>query len=315
MIMINQELKIWNRLLTLKNLPFGSVHSITNPEVEKQIYQFITDAANDRCLDDKELSKNFISSYLNWIKSTQNNLILGLDEFHHAVYSNGTTEAFDKFYMKHRNRRLRFFRGEYMYHMAAGATSFDHCLEIEEGSIDKNDVVVISIPFAGTGNEHPRMTEILNTCDDLDIPVLIDCCYFGVCSGVTFDFTHRSIKEITFSLSKNFPVQHLRIGMRLTRNNDDDLLFIYNKNNYTNRLGCSVGNKILKYYSPDYNYDVYHNIQEEFCNILQIEKSKCVFFGTSETKFQNYNRGIAENRLCFSKYLYSKKLPEYDIES
>ncbi len=308
--MINHELEVWNRLLALKNLPFGSVHSIANPEIENQVYQFINDAADDNCLSDVEISKNFILSYVDWIKSTKNNTISGLDEFTHAVYTNGTTEAFDKFYMKHRNRRLRYFRGEYMYHAAAGKFSFDASLEIEHGDIDKNDVVVISLPFAGTGNEHPRMKDILDTCDKLSVPVLLDCCYFGVCAGINFDFTHQSIEAITFSLSKNFPVQHLRIGIRLTRKNDDDLLFIYNKNNYTNRLGCSVGNKILKSYSPDFNYNTYHNTQEEFCKILNIEKSNCVFFGISKTNFQEYNRGIEQNRLCFSKYLYSKKLPE-----
>lgn len=308
--MTNQELTIWNQLLVLKNLPFGSAYSITNPEIEKQVYQFIIDAANDNCLSDTETSKNFIASYVSWIKSTKNNVILGLDEFSHAVYTNGTTEAFDKFYMKHRNRRLRYFRGEYMYHAAAGKFSFNQYLEIEEGAIDQNDVVVISLPFAGTGNEHHAMSKILNICDSISVPVLIDCCYFGVCLGITFDFTHKSIQEITFSLSKNFPVQHLRIGMRLTRNNDDDLLSIYNKNNYTNRLGCSVGNKILKSFPPDFNYNTYYETQEKFCKILKIEKSKCVFFGTSKTNFQEYNRGIEENRLCFSKYLYYKKLPE-----
>lgn len=311
--MTNQELTIWNRLLLLKNLPFGSVHSITNFEIEKQVNQCIIDAAHDNCLSDTETLKNFISAYINWIKSTKNNVILGLGEFTHAVYTNGTTEAFDKFYMKHRNRRLRYFRGEYMYHAAAGKFSFNQHLEIEEDAIDQNDVVVISLPFAGTGNEHHNMPEILNICDKLNVPVLIDCCYFGVCSGITFDFTYKSIQEITFSLSKNFPVQHLRIGMRLTRHNDGDLLSIYNKNNYTNRLGCSVGSKILKSFSPDFNYNTYHKTQEKFCEILEIDESKCVFFGTSKIKFDIYNRGIAENRLCFSKYLYSKGLPEYEI--
>jgi len=313
--MINHELEVWNRLLALKNLPFGSVHSIANPEIENQVYQFINDAADDNCLSDVEISKNFILSYVDWIKSTKNNTISGLDEFTHAVYTNGTTEAFDKFYMKHRNRRLRYFRGEYMYHAAAGKFSFDASLEIEHNDIDANDVVVISLPFAGTGNEHPLMKEVLDVCDKLSVPVLLDCCYFGVCANINFDFTHQSIETIAFSLSKNFPVQHLRIGMRLSRKNDDDLLFIYNKNNYTNRLSCSVGNKILKSYSPDFNYSTYHHIQEKFCKMLKVEKSKCVFFGTSKTNFQEYNRGIEENRLCFSKYLYLKELPEYDNKS
>jgi len=308
--MKNQELSLWNQLLTLKNLPYGSVHCIENAEIENQIYEFIIESSNERCLNDTEITKNFVSSYVEWIKSTKKNTILGLDDFKHSIYSNGTTESFDKFYMKHRNRRLRYFRGEYVYHVAAGKFSFNDSLEIEKGDIDKNDVVIISLPFAGTGNEHNKMQEILEICDNLSVPVLLDCCYFGVCSDITFDFTHQSIEAITFSLSKNFPVQHLRIGIRLSRINDDDLLFIYNKNNYTNRLGTAVGNKILKHFSPDFNHNTYSQTQKEFCKILDIEQSKSVFFGISKTNFREYNRGIEENRLCFSKYLHSKKLPD-----
>jgi hypothetical protein len=153
------------------------------------------------------------------------------------------------------------------------------------------------------------MEDILDACDKLEIPVLIDCCYFGVCRGVTFNFNHKCIEEIVFSLSKNFPVQHLRIGMRCTRSDNDDPLFVYNKNKYVNRLGAAVGEVLLERYSPDYNHDTYKHIQEQFSRELDVTPTKCVFFATSKEKFSEYNRGTDSNRLCFSKYLKSGQLP------
>ena len=46
-----------------------------------------------------------------------------------------------------------------------------------------------------------------------------------MCKGIEFDFNHSAIKVVAFSLSKAFPVSRLRIGMRLTREDDDDPLF------------------------------------------------------------------------------------------
>jgi hypothetical protein len=232
-----------------------------------------------------------------------------LAQFPAAAFSNGTTEAFDKFYLKHSQKRLRYFRGEYMYHLLAANHYFrDHCY-IDEDELRSGDVVVFSLPFAGTGNQHEQTEEILTICDRLGIPVLIDCCYFGVCAGMDFNFEHDSIEEITFSLSKNFPVQHLRIGMRLSRQDDDDALFVYNKNRYVNRLGCYVGLALLDSYSADWNYEKYSTTQRSFADQLGVDASSCVFFATSEDKFSEYNRGTKENRLCFSRYLFSGQLP------
>ena len=113
-----------------------------------------------------------------------------------------------------------------------------------------------------------------------------------------------------FSLSKVFPVQHLRIGMRLTKEYEDDPLSLYNRNRYTNKLGAAVGLELLERYSPDYNQNRYASIQKEFCDELEVTPSNCVFFAnTADEKFIEYNRGTANNRLCLSKYLKSGKLP------
>lgn len=220
----------WNVLLKLKSLPFGSVHCIANSELDAEVNQIVNQVLSNGCMQDIDIHNRFCKKYVNWIQSTKNNTITGLDKFSTFAFSNGTTEAFDKFYLKHSKRRLRYFKGEYMYHLAIGKAYFQEVKLIEDDAIRPNDVVVFSLPFADNGAEHPNMTEILNACEQLNVPVLIDCCYFGVCGGVNFDFSYNCIEEIVFSLSKNFPVQHLRIGMRLTKSDNDDPLLVYNKN-------------------------------------------------------------------------------------
>ena len=300
---------IWNKLLKLKNLPFGSVSCIQDPALEKEVSNIISKVALDGCLDDSSIQEQFLNRYYSWIQETSLNTFKGLEKFNIRAFSNGTTESFDKFYLKNKNRRIRYFRGEYMYHIASAHSYFEQSAYIDDEPLGENDVVVFSLPFADTGNEHLNMHEILKKCDELNIPVMIDCCYFGLCKNINFDFLYSCIYGIVFSLSKSFPVQHLRIGMRLTKEDDDDPLLVYNRNKYTNRLAASVGVEILNRYSPDYNQRTYADTQQEFCNELGVTPSNCVFFANSSDKFIEYNRGTANNRLCFSKYLKSKSLP------
>jgi len=301
---------IWNKLLNLKNLPFGSALSIYDPTLETEVSDIISKVSAQRCLTDINVQEKFLNRYYNWIQETQLNTFNGLENFKVRAFSNGTTESFDKFYLKNKQRRIRYFRGEYLYHLASASSYFDQSAYLDDEPLSKNDVVIFSLPFADTGNEHPEMKKVLTICEKLDIPVMIDCCYFGVCKNIHFDFSYKCIYGITFSLSKIFSVQHLRIGMRLTREDDDDPLLVYNRNRYTNRLGAAVGFELLERYGPDYNQHTYSSTQQEFCEQLSVHASNCVFFANSSDKFLEYSRGTANNRLCFSRYLKFGELPQ-----
>jgi hypothetical protein len=296
-------------LLKLKSLPYGSIHSITNKELEDEVNDIISTVVKTGCLYDTNIHNLFLERFYNWILETKNNTVIGLENFQSKVFTNGSTEAFDKFYLKNKNRNLRYFNGEYMYHAAIGKSYFGNVTVLDDAPVDKNDVVVISLPFADTGDTHPQMDEVLTKCSELGVPVLIDCCYYGACADLTMDFNYSCITDITFSLAKSFPLGFIRVGMRLTRDDNNDPLFVYNKNNYVNRLGSAVGLELLNRYNPDYNYNTYKEAQQQFCIKLGVEPSKCVFFATSKNKFAEYNRGTESNRLCFSKYLKNKQLP------
>ena len=306
---MSHEQEIWNKLLKLKTLPYGSVHCITDIELEAEVKNIISKVTYEGCLNDATVHNRFLEAYYDWITRTEVNRFTGLENFKAKAFSNGTTEAFDKFYLANKDRRLRYFNGEYMYHLVNAKKYFTHHLPIEDAPISGNDVVVFSLPFAGTGNEHPCAEKVLEVCDLMEVPVLVDCCYFGLCGDIDFNLDHSSIKAVTFSLSKTFPVQHLRIGMRLTREDDDDPLFVYNKNTYVNRLGAAVGLELVQRFLTDYNYNVYRKTQEDLCSQLGITPSKSVIFGNSDDLYPEYNRGTPNNRLCLSKYLKSGILP------
>lgn len=299
-----------NILPNLKGLPYGGAGVIIDPTIFDQVTNLINPKNAASWLNDPHINEKFLEKYRAWIAGSQKNRMYGLDNFNISCYSQGTTEAFDKFYLANNNRRFRCFRGEYMYHQAAWRNYFSNWKFIDDQPIDKNDAVIISLPFSDTGDIHPETDNVLDECDRLGVPVLIDSAFFGICQNINFNYNRDCITDITFSLSKTFPVSNIRIGMRLSKIDNDDSLLVYNKSLYTNRLGAGLGLQLLDKWSADYACDSWTTQQSIFCNQLQVLPSPTVIFGLGDTTWSAYNRGGKTNRLCFSKHFYNKSLPE-----
>ena len=106
-------------LANLKSLPYGGAQYVINASREQFVRDSIKEVADD-CLFDTTVHTRFIEEYRQWITAGTLNVMQGLEKFPIAAFSAGTTEAFDKFYLKNQTRRIRYFRGEYMYHQIAG---------------------------------------------------------------------------------------------------------------------------------------------------------------------------------------------------
>jgi hypothetical protein len=277
-------------------LDYGSAFAVQDPETLK----IIREPFDLKCVHSDAIIDEFLYAYDKWIRSTESNTIIGLDQYQYRCYSNGTTEAFDKFYLRNHTRRFRCFRGEYMYHKLAWRAGYEWAW-IDEDDIKSNDAVIISLPFADTGDKHINYHSLMKTCNELGVPVLVDCAYFGICRNIEFDFAYNCITDITFSLSKSFPVAYARIGMRYTRVDDDDTMFVYHKINYNNKIGAALGLKFLEKFSPDYIPSKYLQRQLDICDTLQVQPSKTVLFGIGGSEWSQYNRGGSTNRLSFHK--------------
>jgi len=279
-----------------RSLPYGSAFAINDEET----VDLLNRPLDLSCLFDDSILQIYLNSYDSWIKSTQHNSVKGLDKFKFRCYSQGTTESFDKFYQRNHHKRFRCFLGEYMYHRLAWRDVYNWKW-LEDDKLHENDAVIISLPFADTGDKHRDYDRVLKQCEFLKIPVLIDCAYFGICHDIEFDLDYECITDVTFSLSKSFPVAYARIGIRYTRDDTDDTMFVYHKINYNNKLGAAIGLRFMEKFSPDYISSKYKDQQLEFCKTLGVEPSKTVFFGLGDERWKDYNRGGFSNRLSFHK--------------
>lgn len=301
----------------LAGLPMAPAENVYDEDQNDFLEKSIRDFSRIEVLENSKVLDRFKETYISWISSTEKNKVSGLELFKEQAFCQATSEAFDKFYIEHYNRKFKCFKGEYLYHQISWTGSKRDWAYIDEvhhvADLQKNDAVVFSYPFSDTGNLHPLVTrEFLDRCVELDIPVMIDCAYFGICQNLDFDFTHPAIREVTFSLSKSFPVRHLRIGLRLSKEEKNDGLTAYNNSQYLNKLSCKVGIDFMENYSPDHPVNTYHDTQLKFCQEFDLIPSSTVIFGVdTNSKYAKYNRGYYNSsRVCFSKFLKKGSVPE-----
>ncbi|MBC8421785.1 MAG: hypothetical protein H8E03_00035 [Pelagibacteraceae bacterium] len=245
----------------------------------------------------------FVDTFDQYIKSSTLNKLTGLDTYSHKSFVAGTSQTFDSFWMRNHDRRFRCFKAEFFYHNA-NWKKFHAWNYIEDDEIKSNDAVVISFPFSDYGKEHPKMRQVLDECERLNVPVLIDCAYYVIARGLNFDFTeYECVEDITFSLSKGFHLSNrIRGGIRYTKKYYDDNIHIMNEWKQYSHISAYFGTKLLEYFPSDFSMNKYRDKQIEFCNTHNLTPSDCVIFALETTgdKYKELNRGTEINRLCIS---------------
>ena len=163
-------------------------------------------------------------TWRSWLKSSTYNTVPGLDEFPHSCFCAGTTPVFGAFIARHHKRRIRVARDDFMITQILSKNHGVECVFLEEADLTSNDCMIMSVPFSASGDRHPATEAWLCQAEELKIPVMIDGAYFGISHGIEFPLQYSCVKELTFSLSKNYAGNVLRLGIRFSREIIDDSL-------------------------------------------------------------------------------------------
>ena len=232
----------------------------------------------------------------------------GYEQYDQICYTHGTTESFSQFYVRYRNaKRLRIKKGDYFYHSMMQKLWYgDNFAWLDDDKIQEGDVLIISVPFAQTGDVPDNLENILNECDEKSVPVLLDMAYLNISNGLEINLDHPCIEYVTSSLSKTFPVELNRIGIRLQKTKFEDQLYVINEDgyNYINLQNCYVATQLMDRFPADYIYKKYLPKQQQYCKELDLTPSKCVIFGLDKKqKHTQYKRRQDDvmARLCFSR--------------
>ena len=137
---------------------------------------------------------------------------------------------------------------------------------------------------------------------------MLDMAYLNIASPESFTYTidlgRPCIEYVVSSLSKVFPVENLRIGIRLQKQRFEDQLYVINElgYNYINILSTYVGTGLMRQFAPDHMFQRYRPRQLKLCAELGVDASPCFNFGIDRNnRYPEYSRGGHTNRLCFSR--------------
>jgi hypothetical protein len=268
---------------------------------DNEVISFYKNIDYSNVLIDKNPAIEFIYNFDKYIMSSKENKLFGLDEFKHKTFVHGTCLSFEAFWMRHHNRRFKCFKGEFFYHQA-NWKKFHRWDYIDDKGVSFNDAVVISLPFSDYCTEHSKMREVLDECEKLKVPVLIDCAYYLITKDINFNFSeYNCITDITFSLSKGFyRADKLRAGIRYSKLFYDDYVDIMNQYDAVSYLSAYVGNKIVTNFPPDYAITKFRDKQLKFCKDNNLVPSDCVIFAFGSDKYEQLKRETGVNRLCIS---------------
>lgn len=233
----------------------------------------------------------FHNQFETWIHSSKQK-VAGLPGKSYIV--SGITDAFHQTYSLY--NKIGIFDGEYGYHEKVFPDRITYDLK-------EADVIIISHPFSADGEcSHNKIEE----ADKLGIPIFIDCAFFGICSGINFDFSqYKNVHSVCFSLSKTFGTGWQRVGLLYTIDNYPAT--VYADWQYPFTAGALYHYDLIKKIGPDDMYEKYRVQQEWICDIMKILPSSTVIFGLDYSdRFNKYKRGNV-NRLCISK--------EFEVES
>jgi len=278
------------------------------PVVDNNIKSFIESINPSIDLYNENIQLEFIEKFSNWLASSKLNSIQGLEYFPSRKLVAGTAQAFDHFYWRHKDKRFRFFKGEFMYHSAVLKHGGLWEYITDEIPVMKGDALIVSVPFSDYGKAHPKLNLVLDTCNKEKIPVLIDFAYYPCTKNLNLNLdNYPSIETITFSISKAFyGAEFLRVGMRLERFDSDDGIDVFNSVEMVNRMSLSIANILIDTYSIDHNWDTYSDIYYKICDKNNLQYTDCIMFGLGGEEYSEYNRGTNVNRVCISELIGEK---------
>ena len=142
--------------------------------------------------------------------------------------------------------------------------------------------LLMSAPTPGYLDLRPNFDEILNECQEKEIPVHLDACWLGASKDIEIDLSHPAIYSIGMSLSKGQGFDWNRIGLRWSRMHDDhDNICLMNDNGMIPEQLMANGILAIDNIPIDYLWNTYSDRHQEVCQELKLRPTKMIHVAQS----------------------------------
>lgn len=256
----------------------------------------------------------FLANYQGWIESSKLNKFTGLGAFPYRFVSLGATQTLDwwHYYTMSEGRTLRMFRGEYPYNR-------DVLLEgdwmqnryIDDAPLTSGDSVIISVPFSGSGRKPERWDWLMQQCNELNIPVLVDCAWFGTCFDIDVNLDEPCIKVVTFSTTKGLSCGNWRAGIAFSRL-DEGSLSVQTEWHHGIHLSVAIANCLMSEFGPDTIAKKYQKSHFAVCDHYGFQPTNTVHVAQAPLieQWNSFSRDGAFNRVNIAKAIKRYKQKE-----
>jgi hypothetical protein len=250
----------------------------------------------------------FLEYYPEWIASSKLNQFRGLEDFPKRYVSLGVTQALDWWHnwCLSQNLRLKIFRGEYPYNRDVWLGEYmGWDKSIDDTGLERGDAVIISVPFSSNGRKPDRWKWLIEECNAKDIPVFVDCAWFGTCFDIEVKLNHPCIKMVAFSTGKGLSCGNWRAGIVFSRMTDDDRCSLELQTEWRHgiHLNVAIANHLMAKYGPDTMPKKYMEAHAAVCNHYGFETTNTIHIAVApQTPDWNaYHRDETVNRVNIAK--------------
>lgn len=250
-----------------------------------------------------DVQDEFLDFYPKWIASSKLNSFTGLESLPYRYVSLGVTQGIDDFvlYCLKNNKRIRTCRGEYGY----GIEISPYHPQYEDTELLPGDALIISCPFSATGDKHEQWDIIISTCNTLDIPVFVDCAFFGTCLDITVDFNQPCINTVSFSPTKGLNCGNMRTGITFSKRQGRDCsLDILSKWHHGIHMHTYFAYNLMTAFGPDTIPNSYRQVQLDVCKHYGLMPTNSIHLATGGEEWSYFDRGNGINRICLRNPIF-----------
>lgn len=231
-------------------------------------------------------------AWRHWLQCSSYNQVTGLNTMLYSAFCPGVTDAFGEFIARYPSRRVRVSRSDFVLTKILCRSWHRSWLSLEEAELDNNDCLIMSLPFSGNGSFYPEWDNILNECNQKQIPVFIDGAYFGISHGIRYPLEYQCITDFSISLSKNLAGNPLRLGIRFTKDNiDDGITAGLIGSDIFDRLGAFISIKLLEEFPHDWFINKYKSIGLSICQQYGLEPTNTLTLALGNKSMTEFKRG------------------------
>lgn len=245
---------------------------------------------------DFNVQDEYLDFYPKWIESSVRTTVKGLETLPNRYVSLGVTQTLDWFHLEcaRNGWRMRLLRGEYPYNR--DVFDFDWDTYIDDAPLERGDAVIISVPFSGSGSVHPMYEEIMETCTKLDIPVMVDCAWFGTCYDLEWSVDYDCVKVVAFSTTKGLQTGNFRSGICFSKWTHGSLA-VQTEWHHGIHANTYAGLMLMKEFSPDLAANIYKEHQKQVCEKFGLTPTNTVHIALGNEEWNYFHRDKAYNRI------------------